>query len=320
MHDEAGHAPRERCYERGVRCLAVLLAFAACRGERAATDGAVDADGYPYPPPRTDVVPAIGSADTLEIATWNIENYPALGTTPARVAELITSLDLDIVVVEEIASETAWRELLERLRVYSGVLSEHRYTPTDYQKLGIIYKTALVTSSRTELLFPANTFELPRPPLAAQLAYDDGVHAPLGFRVIGLHLKAGLGSEDGARRRAALELLDAHVREQIAAGAEDEIVIAGDYNDVLNTAVGRANLAPLLDDPELYTVHTRASSDAGEISFVPSNVLLDHVTTTAAFADELAGARVVIPRLYTLKGYVAEVSDHLPVVLVTPLR
>jgi hypothetical protein len=44
------------------------------------------------------------------------------------------------------------------------------------------------------------------------------------------------------------------------------------------------------------------------------------VTTTAGFADELAGARVVIPRLHaTYSGYLTQISDHLPVILVAPL-
>lgn len=297
-----------------------LLLLVACREvPDAGPDATPDAAGT-YPPPRTDVFMRLGGPDTLEIAAWNIENFPARGTTPARVADLIASLDLDVIVVEEIASDTAWKELLARLPDHDGVLSDHRYTPTDYQKIGVIYRTAMVTPSNVELLFPSNTYQFPRPPLSVQLAIADGVHAPLSLRVIGLHLKAGVSFEDGDRRRLALESLDAHVRDAIAAGEEDEIVIAGDYNEVLNTQAGQTNFAALLGAPDLYTVQTKPSSDRGEITFVPSSRMLDHITTTAALGDELAGAQLVIPRLQMLSGYLSEVSDHLPVVLVTPLR
>lgn len=302
-----------------MRCIALLLALAACRGDPAAgPDATLDAPGT-YPPPRTDAFARLGGADTLEIAAWNIENYPARGTTAARVADLITSLDLDIVVVEEIASETAFAELLARLPEHDGLLSEHRYTPTDYQKIGVIYRTPMVAPGAVELLFTADTYAFPRPPLAVTLAIDDGVHRALALRVIGVHLKAGVGQEDGDRRRLALETIDAHVRAQLAGGGEDEIVIAGDYNEVLDTTVGQMNFAPLLAAPDVYTVHTQAASDRGEISFVPASVLLDHITTTAALADDITGAQLVIPRLHTLPMYVSEVSDHLPVVLVAPL-
>jgi endonuclease/exonuclease/phosphatase family metal-dependent hydrolase len=305
----------------GVRWTAFLLVLAACRGESSEPEPMPpDATGT-YPPPRTDAFMRLGSPDTLEIAAWNIENFPALtGTTASRVADLITSMDLDLVLVEEIASETAWAELIARLPEHEGVLSEHRYSPTEYQKLGIIYRSSMITPSQVALLFTSDTFNFPRPPLSALLAIDDGVHQPMSIRTIGLHLKAGVGTDDGERRRRALVDLDAHVRARIAAGEEDEIVIAGDYNEVLNTTVGQTNFAPLLSAPDLYTVQTQAASDRGEISFVPSSVLLDHITTTAALTDDLVGANLVIPHLQTLPQYQSQVSDHLPVVLIVPLR
>ena len=299
----------------GVRRAILLLALVGCRDTtNAGPDAMPDATGT-YPPPRTDAFMKIGSADTLEIAAWNIENYPARNTTPARVADLIASMDLDVIVTEEIASETAWKELMARLPEHEGILSEHRYTPTDYQKIGVIYKPALVTPSDIKLLFVADTYAFPRPPLSVELAIGS-----TQLQIIGVHLKAGVAPEDGDRRRIALETIDGYVRAQMAAGAEDEIVIAGDYNEVLNTTAGQSNFAPLLSAPDLYTIHTKAAAEAGEVSFIPSSVMLDHITTTSPLADELAGAQLVIPRLQTLPQYTSEVSDHLPVVLVAPLR
>ena len=303
-----------------MRWLALLFAVAACRGESEVTpDATPDADGT-YPPPRSDVFMRIGGPDTIEIAAWNIENFPARGNTPARVADLITSLDLDIVMVEEIASETAWAELIARLPEHEGILSTHRYTPTDYQKLGIIYRSSIVTPSMVALMFPSDTYEFPRPPLTARIAFDDGVHRALSFQVIGLHLKAGVATEDGDRRRLALQELDTNIRAQIANGDQPAILIAGDYNEVINTTIGQTNFAPFLAAPDVYTVHTQAASDRGEITFVPTNKMLDHITTTIALTTELAGAQLIIPKLQTLPQYLAEVSDHLPPVLVTPLQ
>jgi hypothetical protein len=82
-----------------------------------------------------------GSAVTLDIACWNIENFPDAPETPSLVADLITSLDLDLIVVEEIANTAAFDELIARLPEHEAVLSSHRYTPTSYQKIGVIYRT-----------------------------------------------------------------------------------------------------------------------------------------------------------------------------------
>lgn len=303
-----------------MRRLVLLLALAACRETSSATDASIDGDGFPYPPPRTDAFARLGGPDTIEIAAWNIENFPDTSATPARVADLITSLDLDIVVVEEIASETAWKELLDRLREHDGVLSEHRYTPTEYQKIGVIYRTSLVTPTSVGLAFVENTYQFPRPPLVATVTFDDGVHRALGLTLVGVHLKAGVTTEDSARRAAAFEALRDWVHERLLTdNVEHRIVIAGDYNEVITDPEGMANFAPFLSEPDVFTIHTKAAAEAGAITFVPSSVMLDHITSTSALTVDLPEWRLEIPRLHTLPMYVSQVSDHLPVVLVANL-
>jgi hypothetical protein len=125
--------------------LVAPASLAGCRDVAPATDAAIDGDGWPYAPPRTDVVAAVGSPATLEIATWNIENFPADAGTPRYVAELIASLELDVIVVLEIADEAEWRERLDRQREHEGVLSSHTFGATSYQKIGVIYRAGLVT-------------------------------------------------------------------------------------------------------------------------------------------------------------------------------
>ena len=122
----------------------LIVALASCT--RTVEHDTPDADpDHPFPAPRTDLLPAVGSEATLEIATWNIQNFPAKPSTPESVADVIASLNVDIVVTEEIADEDAWNELLQRLRDYDGILSTHQYAPGDYQKIGVIYRRSLVT-------------------------------------------------------------------------------------------------------------------------------------------------------------------------------
>lgn len=306
--------------------MAALAALAGCRDTAPdapdVTPDAAPGDGvdWPYPPPRTDSAPRIGSPDTLEIATWNIENFPDEAGTPRYVADIITSLDLDVIVVEEIANTDAWRELIDRLREHDGVLSTHRYSLNEYQKIGVIYRTSMVTPGELALLFETDPYAFPRPPLVVPVAIDDHVHPPLQLELLGVHLKAGVADEDGARRRAAVAAIDTHLRAQIDGGGEAEVILAGDYNEIVTTTAGQTNLAPILAAPDRYTLRTRPLADAGEYSYVPSSRLIDHITTTAALASRFASARVVIPSLQTTySGYLTHVSDHLPVVLVVPL-
>ena len=299
------------------RATLVLLAFTtACTVQgNFSTDAAGTDPEFPYPPPRTNVVAPLGSEATLEIATWNIENFPANSATASVVADVITSLDLDVIVVEEIASEEAWKELLLRLRDHDGLLSEHRYTPTDYQKIGVIYRKSLVTVGTPELLFVQDDFTFPRPPFALNVTIDG---API--ELIGVHLKAGVQFEDAARRRDAVVALDGFLRNQVDTGGEAEVVLLGDYNERVIEVDDRAVLAPLLTAPDRYTMRTEPMAVAGGVSFLGfGGTMIDHITTTAALDARWTTARIEVPRIDSaLLGYRDQVSDHLPVVLIAP--
>jgi len=265
--------------------------------------------------PDGDLVPPVGSATTLDVACWNLEWFPKDTRTTALVADLITSLELDLVIVEEVASVSAWNELLARLPEHDGVLSTHRYTPTEYQKIGFIYRTGLVSVGPPELLFTSQSFDFPRPPM--KLHVDAG---GLSFDAIGLHLKAGVALEDADRRRAALLTLDGYLRAQVDGGGEDEVIVLGDYNEVITSAEGQAVMAPLLGAPDRYTFRSQAAASAGLASFIPSGKVIDHIVTTAGLAVEIGAVPAVIPPLDAELGqYDAHVSDHLPVVLSIPM-
>ena len=239
-----------------------------------------------------------------------------MGLTPSTVADLITSLDLDVVVVEEIANDAAWDELLLRLRDHDGILSTHQYTPDSYQKIGVIYRTALVTAGPPELLFTQDGYAFPRPALAVTLTIDGNT-----IEVIGVHLKAGGdGGEDAERRRLAVVQLDTFLRAQIDGGGESEVIVLGDYNQRVTSDVSRAVLAPLLTAPDRYTVRTEPRAVAGDFTYLGfGGTFIDHITTTTALDVRWAAAQIKAPRLDTMvSNYEFLVSDHLPAILIVP--
>jgi endonuclease/exonuclease/phosphatase family metal-dependent hydrolase len=269
--------------------------------------------------PVDDLVDPIGTDDAIDIAAWNIENFPANGNTPELVADLITSLAIDLVAVEEIANVEAFDELLELLPDHEGLLSFHEYSPGNFQKVGYVYRADLMVVDPETLLFEDDTFQFPRPPFQVTVTVNDAVGGPAEFVAIVLHLKAGLSDEDRERRRLAMVTLEEHVRGLVATGA-DKVVVLGDYNEVLTTTAGREVFAPFLAAPDLYTVQTDDLAQTGAFSFVPSQAMLDHVVTTSALDDELDATEAVIPRLdLEVNDYVNRVSDHLPVAISLPI-
>lgn len=311
------------------RPLAVFLlsAATACGGSSADDpDGGSSADGpavqadAAYPAPRDDLVPPVGTPTTLDVATWNIENFPALPSSPEIVADLITSMRLDLIAVQEIADVPAFEELVERLRDHEGVLSSHTYGDGTYQKIGFIYRTDLLSISGASLLYSSDWYAFPRPALRATFTVDDGVHPVVEFIAIALHLKAGGTAEDRDRRRDAMLKLENYVTQLATEGNEPEVLVLGDCNEVLTSSSGLEVFSPWLEPTGDYTVHTMELANGGGETFLPSGAILDHQISTSGFDDELSGASAVIPALdeqYT--SYQYAVSDHLPMVLRMPI-
>lgn len=300
--------------------VASLLILVACRdsatGDPDATQGPGPDAPYVYPPPRTDVVPQVGSANSVDIATWNIENFPKTSDTPEHVADLIASMDLDLIAMQEVEDIDAFDEVVARLRGYDGLLSTHTYGNGDYQKLGFIFRTSILEVEAPTLLLTNNSYELPRPPLRVTVTVRG---AGVDFTAITTHMKAGFDIEDRDRRQAATVLLEAYVAGQVAGQGDPEVLVLGDFNEILTSAGGQAVLAPWLA-PTSYDVLTQELADAGDTSFLPTGVILDHQVSTVGLADELAGGTTQIPPLDDqFLGYRSQVSDHLPVVVSMPI-
>jgi hypothetical protein len=292
--------------------LAIALGLGGCDLTRAqpapdASPGPADA----LSPPRGDVVPSVGGPATLDLACWNIENFPMTGVATIDVADLITSLDLDVIVVEEVTSEAAWNELVARLPTHEGVLSPHVYADGTYQKIGILYRTGVATVTGAEPILTGN-LDFPRPPFHAHLHYDDGTHRPIDLDLVGLHLKAGVTDDDHARRRGAVIALDAWINGR----ADTGYALLGDWNQELDDA---EVWAPIAGAPARYTIRSSAAAAAGASTYLPAHSMIDHIVTTAALAPVIGDTSAIVPPLGQEYNAYYEVSDHQPVVLRIPL-
>lgn len=281
-------------------------------------DGGVDTG---YPPPREDYVLSVGSDDTLDLMTWNIENFPAQSSTPSLVADIVTSLQMDVVAVQEITSTQAFEEVAQRLPRHGARVSSHTYSDGSYQKVGVLFREDLMTPIDVRLLFPGSGYEFPRPPLQVTFEMKNANDDP-GWQLtlITLHLKAGQNQEDKLRRAGAMELLEEHVRNLVEGPANDEIIILGDFNELLTDDDGRAVLGPFLVRPNDYRFQTEVLAEQGAKSFIYGERLIDHILTTSALDDNLQGRTAVIPNLEgQVPGYASLLSDHLPVAISMPV-
>ncbi len=306
----------------------------AALGDAVPGDGDVDADGG------VGLLLRVGSPHTLELATWNIRNFPTEPSSVERVAILLAAMQLDLVAVQEVGDVDAWQAMVDGLNamsphVHDTLLSPDEYFDGSYQKTGFLWRTDMIELVDATSLFPEDTYAFPRPPLQARFEVAHPGGWTLDFAAIVVHLKASGGAVNEQRRGAAVIRLVEHI--DTLAGydttpdtpdiVEPEVVLMGDFNDLLDDPVEQNVFVPLIDDPYHYLALTRPLVDQGDYTMLPWNSFIDHLFITSDLQYEYAGGRTVVvglDRTVELYGidlgydYVEDVSDHLPVVTIWP--
>jgi endonuclease/exonuclease/phosphatase family metal-dependent hydrolase len=314
----------------------LLLAGAGCRDFASSSSGSHGLDGAQHLDAGAGDIEADasgGSAPTPDaggaprafaVATWNIENFPLDVSTPERVADIIRSLDLDLVAVQEIASEAAFELLLDRLDGYDYVLSHHEYDDGTYQKAGFIFRESAMRVVNVALPFrheQPECFEentslppFPRPPLEVTFRTLDDEYT---FTAVNVHMKAFFPpchDDCRLRRACANRHLEQRVRDQVAHPQRTpNILVLGDFNEHLDNGASMDPFAHWGGDDYFILTSTLGPDD---YSYVDRESLIDHALVTEAMAQAFdADATQVIYLDVEIDGYTDYVSDHLPVTM-----
>ncbi|MCF7919792.1 MAG: endonuclease/exonuclease/phosphatase family protein [Candidatus Cloacimonetes bacterium] len=260
-----------------------------------------------------------GSTETLEVMTWNLENFAKAGSvTVDYLNTIIQNLDVDIICLQEIESATYFQSLLSALPQYEGFRANSAYLDID---LAILYKNSpdfeLIA---IEELFTGNSWAFPRSPLQITFTWHNQT-----FYIINNHLKALSGSENEERRKAACDLLADYVSISLP---YENVIIVGDLNDLLTDPPSSNVFQSFLDQPQnfYFTDYYIAIGPSENWSWGNGTSHLDHIIITNDLFDEFSAAHTEITTLriddYLPNGwsqFESCLSDHLPVALRLPL-
>ncbi len=304
----------------GAGCDAGSRAVAALRGDAAAPEEGVTlatrATGLALAPARVDADAGSAGGAALQVMTWNLDwlGDPEQGPSDdalqqAAVRDVLARSQMQLIALQEVASEPAFDDLLRALPRYAGLLSGYAWT------------------QRTALLWDARRFELGsaralsglddagRPPLLVCLrAKPDGV--PL--RVLVVHAKAQADAASYDRRARFAEGLKAFADGE---PLDAPLLVLGDFNDLLLGSISEGEDTPyraFLDDPS-YDAPTRALDEPGasEASYAHGRTI-DHVLLRSAglLAVRTGSVDVLQDELLArYPDYITTVSDHFPVTL-----
>lgn len=265
---------------------------------------------------------SFGTDSTLEVITWNLENFPKEDqTTMDYVSQIVSALDADIFALQEIYEPGMFNQMVENTEGYSGFIA-----PGNYTDLAFIYKSSSVEINDIYEIYTTSAYwaPFPRPPLVIDFNFRGN-----NFIVINNHLKCcgdgvmdpGDPEDEETRRFRANNLIKQYIDEFFS---DKRVFIVGDMNDEITDEASNNVFRIMLEDPENYRYADQAIANGNSNNWSyptwPSH--LDHIAITndlfPAFENEGSGIQVLkieesIPGGWST--YDDNISDHRPVAI-----
>jgi len=300
-----------------------VLAFAACEAPTAARTRPVPGG------PSLVVVPAQGTATTLDVASWNVEWFGDASNGPSNdalqlsnVRDVIAGADCDVWGMEEVVDVADWNSLKSQLTGYTGILasdasvtSGSTYYSASEQKVGLLFKTSLATVLSSKIILTANDSDFAgRPPLEVKLRITlNGSTEDVVFIV--LHMKAFNDVTSWQRRQNASVALKSYIDTTYPT---QKVIVVGDWNDDVDTSITSGQPSPyanFVSDAADYTFPTQALSNAGVASTVSFTDMIDHhLDTNDLYGSYVAASAQVFRADSYIASYGTTTSDHYPVI------
>ena len=261
-----------------------------------------------------------GEDSSLEIATWNIEWFPKNGgITVDYVTQIIQSLDIDLLAIQELDDTLLFDQMLNDLPEYEGY-----YQSLWFAGLAYIYKTDIIEIHDIYEIYTTSEYwsAFPRSPMVMDMSAMGE-----NYIIINNHFKCcGDGmldinnnSDEEKRRYNASNLL----KEYIDLYFPDlRVIVLGDLNDDITESTQNNVFQMILEDPEnYYFADTEiANGNSSDWSYPSWPSHLDHILVTNELFADLFNSDVQTMKIddYLQGGfnsYDQNISDHRPVAI-----
>ena len=252
-----------------------------------------------------------GTDETLDIVTWNVENFPKQDNiTINSLVELIDSLNVDIIALQEVESETDFMNLINKLDDWEG----YRANSASFNiNLALLYSNNLEVVSIYEI-FEDDWWSFPRSPLVAQIEWNGQ-----NVYIINNHFKAMGGTENENRRESASEELEYYINNHLE---NYNVIVIGDLNDDLADEESINVFQNFINDSTNYKFVDMKIANGSSVNFskpdYPSH--LDHILITNELFDDFENLGSTVETIHIenyfhggWNEYENFVSDHRPV-------
>ena len=262
--------------------------------------------------------PSLGSDNSLDFATWNIEWFPKNGqNTVNYVIDIVEQLDLDIIAIQELNDTMMFDQMLDGLPDYTGY-----YESSWFAGLAYIYKADVIDVNNIYEIYTTSPYwsAFPRSPMVMDVDFmgKNYIFINNHFKCCGDgSLNSNNDSDEEMRRFIASNLLKEYIDNNFS---NKNVIVLGDLNDDIAESSLNNVFQTILDDSENYRFVDMdiADGSSSNWSFPTWPSHLDHILITNELFDELDNSEVQTIKLdqYLDGGwseYDTNISDHRPV-------
>ncbi len=288
----------------------IILLFSTCSKEIKSNENPNNGNNYLdiyYDPDVYCKYPSllVGENSSLDILTWNLENFPSNGDTTANfISSIIDTLNMDLLVFQEIGSEYAFNKIIEGSNKWENIFSDE-----GSYSLAAIFNTQSVSIEESYKILEEDEYYFAwRPPQLIKIKWNNEE-----MIIINTHFKCCTGSED--RRREASALLDEYITMN---HPNDKVILLGDLNDNL---IDEDNVFEPFNNTTKYVfadypLASSCTSNNWSYPSYPSHI--DHILLSNELFDYSFECNVLNIEYYyfnSFNDYKLYISDHRPVAL-----
>ena len=249
-----------------------------------------------------------GTNHTLDIVSWNIENFPKNDVTINEIIPIIDSLNVDIVALQEIESTQDFNNMVNQL---GGNWIGYKAENSSYGVLSYLINTTFITinSAPSTILSQFNYDFTYRPPYVLQFEFNN-----TAYTLINVHFKCCDGGEE--RRANASVHLENYIKNNLS---NNNVIVVGDFNDEL---VDENNVFDVFlnksQDYLFSDIHIAQNNQKSYWSFPSYPSHIDHILITdELFNQEDTTCTLLLDQWFfdNANDYFFYVSDHRPMAI-----
>ena len=262
--------------------------------------------------------PVIGSAQSLDIMTWNVENYPKHNQTTSYMVDIINQINVDVIAFQEIESQNSFNNLINQLDgEWVGYRSNQN---SNWGELSYAINLNEVNiGSVYNILTEDEYFFAYRAPYVIEFS-----HQGVSYVAINNHFKCcGDGdldlndsSDEEYRRLVSNQLLEEYINDNYGSS---RVILLGDLNDSLTDDESDNVFWNFLNSEIfIFADYSIANGASANWSFPGWPSHIDHILISNELFSDFENAQVATFKVDDylsggLNSYDNFISDHRPV-------